>query len=518
MKNLIHFILKICIAFIISIVFVQCAPEKVETKPNIIYILADDLGYGDLGSYGQQKIETPNLDALAAGGVRFTDHYAGAPVCAPSRCVLLTGKHMGHAHIRGNDEWGERGDVWNFAKAVEDPNLEGQRPLPKGTNTIASLLKTAGYKTGMVGKWGLGAPLTDGIPTNRGFDFFCGYNCQRQAHTFYPKHLWKNGEKIWLDNELVVPNTKLEKGADPYDEASYAKFSLKEYSPDVMHKEAINFIRENKDNPFFFYYASPIPHAPLQAPKEWVDKYREKFGDEEPYDGRRGYFPCRYPKATYAAMVSYLDYQIGDLIKELKELGIYENTIIMFSSDNGPTYNGGTESPWFNSGGLFKSEYGWGKGFVQEGGIRVPMIVSWPEKIKEGKVTSHISAFYDVLPTVCEVAGAEVPADVDGKSFLSEMLGTKPAEKLDHYYWEFPSYKGQQAVRMGKWKAIRRDIFKGNMEIELYDLENDIQEQNNVAAQHPEVVRKIEEILKAEHVEPTIERFKFEQLGDVKKK
>uniref|UniRef100_UPI0032180BA7 arylsulfatase n=1 Tax=uncultured Draconibacterium sp. TaxID=1573823 RepID=UPI0032180BA7 len=498
--------------------FVQCSLGKKELKPNIIYILADDLGYGDLGVYGQQKIETPNLDALAAYGVRFTDHYAGAPVCAPSRCVLLTGKHMGHAHIRGNDEWGERGDVWNFAKAVEDPNLEGQRPLPEGTNTIASLLKMAGYKTGMVGKWGLGAPLTDGIPTNRGFDFFCGYNCQRQAHTFYPKHLWKNDEKIWLDNELVVPGTKLEKDADPYDETSYAKYSLKEYSPDIMHKEAINFIRENKDQPFFFYYASPIPHAPLQAPKEWVDKYVKKFGDEEPYDGSWGYFPCRYPKATYAAMVSYLDHQIGELIQELKDQGIYENTIIMFSSDNGPTYNGGTESPWFNSGGLFKSEYGWGKGFVQEGGIRVPMIVSWPAKMKEGKVSKHISSFYDVLPTACELAGIDIPADVDGKSFMSELTGTETKEKLDYYYWEFPSYKGQQAVRMGKWKAIRRDILKGNMEIELYDLEKDIQEQNNVAAQYPAIIKQIEEILKAEHEEAAMERFRMEELGDVKNK
>lgn len=508
--------IRIFLVFLIFYSVHGCKNQDPIKKPNIIYILADDLGYGDLGAYGQQKIETPNLDGLAKNGIRFTDHYAGAPVCAPSRCVLLTGKHMGHAHIRGNDEWGERGDVWNFAKAVEDPNLEGQRPLPEGTNTIASLLKTAGYKTGMVGKWGLGAPLTDGIPTNRGFDFFCGYNCQRQAHTFYPKHLWKNEQKIWLNNELVVPGTRLEEGADPYDEASYGKYALNDYSPDVMHKEAINFIRENKENPFFFYYASPIPHAPLQAPKKWVDKYVQKFGDEEPYDGSRGYFPCRYPKATYAAMVSYLDYQVGDLIRELKEQGIYENTIIIFSSDNGPTYNGGTESPWFNSGGLFKSEYGWGKGFVQEGGIRVPMIVSWPDKVKTGKVTNHISAFYDVLPTLCEAAGTEVPSDVDGKSFLAEILDRTPIEKLDYYYWEFPSYKGQQAVRMGKWKAIRRNIFKGNMEIELYDLENDIQEQNNVASQYPDIVKRIEDIFKTEHVEPGIERFKMKELGDVK--
>ena len=517
MKTKIKLLTKGLLAFFIIGSFIQCSPEKKETKPNIIYILADDLGYGELGCYGQQKIETPNLDDLATNGVRFTDHYAGAPVCAPSRCVLLTGKHLGHAHIRGNDEWGERGEVWDFAKAVEDPNLEGQRPLPQGTNTIASLLKTAGYKTGMIGKWGLGAPLTNGIPTKQGFDFFCGYNCQRQAHTYYPKHLWRNEEKIWLDNDLVVPGTKLDKDADPYDETSYARYSLKEYSPDIMHKEAINFIRKNKNQPFFFYYASTIPHVPLQAPKKWVDKYVKKFGDEEPYDGSKGYFPCRYPKATYAAMVSYLDYQIGDLIRELKELGIYENTIIIFSSDNGPSYNGGTDSPWFNSGGLFKSEYGWGKGFVHEGGIRVPMITSWPAKIKEGKVSEHISSFYDVLPTVCELADIDIPADVDGKSFLPELTGAGTKEKQDHYYWEFPSYSGQQALRMGKWKAIRRDIFKGNMDIELYDLEKDVREQNNVASQNPDIVKKIEKILKAEHTEAVIERFKIKELGDEKK-
>jgi arylsulfatase A-like enzyme len=486
-------------------------------KPNIIYILADDLGYGELGSYGQKLIETPNLDKLASNGIRFTQHYSGAPVCAPSRCVLLTGKHMGHAHIRGNDEWKERGEVWDFAKAVNDPNLEGQRPLPAGTNTIGSLLQSAGYKTGMVGKWGLGAPLTDGIPTNRGFDFFYGFNCQRQAHTYYPKHLWKNDKKVWLDNELVVPGTKLDKGADPLNEASYEKYRLKEYAPDLMHQEALNFIRENKENPFFFYYASPVPHAPLQAPKHWVDHYVKKFGDEEPYDGKKGYFPCRYPKATYAGMISYLDEQVGELIAELKKQGIYENTIVIFSSDNGPTYNGGTNSPWFNSGGPFKSEYGRGKGFVYEGGIRVPMIASWPSKIEGGQESNYISAFWDVLPTLCDIAGAKTPDDVDGVSFLPVLMGEKSQETLDYYYWEYPEYGGQQAVRMGKWKAVRKDIFKGNMKIELFDLEQDIQEQNDLADQHPEIVAEIEKIFVVEHKESKLNRFRIKQLGDDKK-
>jgi len=362
----------------------SCSEPKPERKPNIIYILADDLGYAELGSYGQQLIETPNLDALAAGGMRFTQHYAGAPVCAPSRCVLLTGQHTGHSYIRGNDEWASRGDVWDFAKAVEDPNLEGQRPIPANIPTIGNILQEAGYKTGLVGKWGLGAPLTDGIPTNRGFDFFYGYNCQRQAHQLYPMHLWKNEEKVWLDNELVPPATKLDSAADPYDQTSYAKYFQNDYAPKLMQDEVIGFIDQNKDNPFFLYYATPLTHVPLQIPQEYIDKYVEKFGEEEPYVGNQGYFPARYPKATYAAMVSYMDAQVGEIIQKLKDIGQYENTLIIFSSDNGPSYVGGTDSPFFDSAKPFKSEFGWGKGFTHEGGIRVPMIASWQGKIKAG--------------------------------------------------------------------------------------------------------------------------------------
>lgn len=484
-----------------------------EIKPNIIYILADDLGYAELGCYGQQKIETPNIDALATNGMKFTQHYAGAPVCAPSRCVLMTGKHMGHAQIRGNDEWSERGNVWDFEAMSKDPNLEGQRPLKTGTKTVGRLLQEAGYKTGIVGKWGLGAPLTEGIPNNQGFDFFYGYNCQRQAHTFFPVHLWKNKEKVILNNKLVPPSIKLPKDADPLNEESYADFWLNEYSAELMQNEVVNFIKENKDQPFFMYYANPIPHAPLQAPKRWVDHYVRKFGEEEPYLGKRSYFPHRYPHAAYAAMVSYMDEQVGEIVATLKDLGLYENTIIMFSSDNGPTFNGGTDSPWFDSAKPFKSERGWGKGNVTEGGIRVPMIAQWPGKIKPGTETDHISAFYDVLPTLCEVADANSPEDVDGKSFLPVML-SKEQEKHDFLYWEFPSYGGQQALRMGKWKGIRRDIFKDNMQIQLYNLEEDIQELNDVAEEYPEVVKQMEQILKEQHIPAELEKFKIIQLGD----
>ncbi len=484
-------------------------------SPNIIYILADDLGYGELGSYGQEIIETPHLDALADSGMKFTQHYTGAPVCAPARCVLLTGKHAGHAYVRGNDEWGDRGDVWSFQAMFDDPSLEGQRPIPDEEITIAELLKTVGYQTGCVGKWGLGAPGTEGLPNRQGFDFFYGYNCQRQAHTFYPLHLWKNEERVILDNKLVPPNSKIPEGADPNDPESYAEFRLNDYAAKLMHEEALSFMDRNADNPFFLYYASPIPHVPLQAPEKWVSYYREKLGPEEPYLGDKGYFPCQYPHATYAAMISYLDEQVGDLVAKLKEMGVYENTLIIFSSDNGPTYVGGADTEYFDSAKPFKTQYGWGKGFTHEGGVRVPMIASWPGKIAAGSVSEHISIFYDVMPTLCEATGAAFPSDRDGISFLPSLLGEEQKQKShDYLYWEFPAYEGQQAVRMGKWKGIRKNIFKGNMEIELYDLESDLREQLDVSDQYPEVVSEIESIMQEAHIPAEIERFKIKELGD----
>ncbi len=490
-------------------------PQKTEAqRPNIIFILADDLGYGDVGCYGQKKIETPNIDQLAATGMRFTQHYSGAPVCAPSRCVLLTGRHMGHAYIRGNDEWAERGKVWDYKAMFADSTLEGQRPLPENLITFPQMLQKAGYTTGMVGKWGLGAPNTNSTPMKKGFDFSYGYNCQRQAHTYYPLHLYKNDRRVYLDNDTVAPDiTKLDKGADPYDLKSYARFTLKDYSPDLMFKEMSGFIEENRNKPFFFYWATTIPHAALQAPKRWVDYYVKKFGEEPPYLGDKGYFPTRYPHATYAAMISTLDEQVGLLVKQLKKLGLYENTLIFFTSDNGPTYNGGTDSPWFNSAGPFKSEFGWGKGFTHEGGFRVPMIASWPGKIKSGTVSNHISAFWDILPTICEITGTKNTQSTDGTSFLSELLG-KTQKAHEYLYWEFPETGGQQAVRIGKWKAIRFNIRKGVLKTELYNLETDLQELTDIAAQHPEIVKQMEQIMKKEHVPAVQDIFKMKALGD----
>lgn len=503
---------------VVLIACTACAPsdsaEQTSSEPpNIIYILADDLGYGELGSYGQTEIETPNLDALAEGGMRFTQHYSGAPVCAPARAVLMTGLHTGHVHIRGNDEWRERGEVWNYEAMFNDPNLEGQRPLPDTTVTLAEHLKNAGYATGMVGKWGLGAPLSESIPTKQGFDYFLGYNCQRQAHTLYPMHLWRNEEKIILNNAMVAPRTKLAEGADPYDLESYAPFNLNDYAPTVMHEGAMDFIRQQTDGPFFLYYASPIPHLPLQAPQRWVDHYHEKFGEEEPYIGNRGYFPTRYPRATYAAMISYLDEQVGEMVALLKEMGEYENTLILFSSDNGPTYTGGADTPFFDSARPFKTESGWGKGSVHEGGIRVPMLASWPGQIAASTQTDHMSTFYDIMPTLLDAAGAAPAAMTDGLSFLPTLLGQASEQEQHPYlYWEFPGYNGLQAVRMGDWKGMRRNMQDGNLEIELYNLATDLREQQNVAAEHPEVVEQIRTIMIEAHVPPTLKTFEIQAL------
>lgn len=502
-------------SFLLLAVFSCSIKKQTTNKPNIIYILADDLGYGELGTYGQEKIETPNIDLLANAGMKFTQHYSGAPVCAPSRCVLLTGKHSGHAIVRSNDEWGSRGNVWDYVSMIKDSTLEGQRPLPAGTITIGSLLQEAGYKTAVVGKWGLGAPHTDGIPNKQGFDFFYGYNCQRQAHTYYPVHLYKNENRVYLNNDTIPPRAVLDKDTDPNDQDSYRDYTLNDYSPDLMFEEITNFVNDNKDQPFFLYWATPIPHLPLQAPKKWVDKYLNKFGDEEPYTGNKGYYPHQYPHAAYAGMVSYLDDQVGQLIQQLKDLGLYDNTLIIFTSDNGPTYTGGADSKWFDSAKPFKNDNGWVKGYTHEGGIRVPMIASWPGNIEPGTSSDHISAFWDVLPTLCEVAGIDTDYENDGISFFPTLVNSKSQEKHDFLYWEFPSYQGQQAVRMGKWKGLRLDIFKGNMDIELFDLENDPQEQNNIAAEHPEIVEEIEKIMIEQHTTPENDRFKMKELGDV---
>ena len=467
-------------------------------KPNIIYILADDLGYADIGCYGNDKIETPNIDKLAEEGMKFTQHYSGDAVCAPSRCVLLTGKHTGHSDVRNNNPWASRGDVWSLEAMTKDSTLEGQPPMRESTVTIASVLKKAGYKTGMSGKWGLGAPNTTSTPTQKGFDFFIGYNCQRVAHTYYPPFLYKNDKRVYLSNKIIPLSEKLPKDTNPLDEKSYALYTQQDYAPDIMYNEIENFVTENKDTTFFFYWASPIPHVALQAPKRWVDYYLKKFGDEKPYVGSNGYYPTRYPHATYAAMISYLDENIGKLITKLKELGVYDNTLIIFTSDNGPTFNGGADAQWFNSAGILGSGKREIKGSLDDGGVRVPMIAEWPGKIKPGVISDHVSAFWDIFPTFCELSGEEIPNGLDGISMLPTLLNQGNQQQHEYLYWELGR---NQAIRLGNWKAVRP--LKGkDKKIRLYNLKTDIKERNDVADQNPEVIKKMEAIFAKARTQP----------------
>jgi len=460
--------------------FEFCA-KKESAKPNVIFILADDLGYGELGCYGQEKIRTPHIDRLAAEGMKFTQHYSGSPVCAPSRCVLMTGKHTGHAYIRNNDEMGYRGEVWR------NPNLEGNRPMLENTYTIGRMFQKAGYTTGAIGKWGLGGPNNSGDPNNQGFDHWYGYLCQRMAHNYYPIHLWRNREKhVLAQNQYFYPHQKLPEDKDPYDKTSYAPYSGKQYSMDLMAEEALWFIRENKDRPFFLYLPFPVPHAAIQVPEDSLQEYEGAF-QETPYKGEKGYLPHPAPRAGYAAMVTRMDREIGRIMALLKELGIDDKTLVFFSSDNGPTFNGGTDSDFFNSAGPLRGL----KTMLYEGGIRVPLVARWPGIIKPSTVSEHISAFWDFLPTFAELLGTKPPRDIDGISILPALLGNNEDQGIHEFlYWE---YGGRQAVRMGDWKAYRQNV---SSPIELYNLKDDIAEENDLAVKNPDIVFKIKDIMR----------------------
>ena len=450
-------------------------------RPNIVYILADDLGYGELGCYGQTKIRTPNLDRLAAEGVRFTQHYSGSPVCAPSRCVLMTGLHTGHAYVRGNKEMGGWGP--------DEP--EGQLPLPDEAVTVAELLQARGYATCAVGKWGLGGPGSSGHPNNQGFDLFYGLLCQRVAHNYYPTHLWRNSDVDVLDgNRWFSAHQKLSQA--PEDRDDYLAYAGARYAPDEMLEEALGFVRKHAREPFFLYYATPVPHAALQVPEDSLADYAGRL-DDGPYLGQQGYLPHPEPRAAYAAMVTRMDRDVGRLLALLRDLGLEDDTLVMFSSDNGPTFNGGTDSEFFESNGPLSGL----KCSLYEGGVRVPMIARWPGKIRAGTTTDHVSAFEDVLPTLVEVAGGEVPAGLDGLSFLPTLLGEDDQEERAYLYWEYPEVDGQQAVRMGRWKAVRRNLKQGQLAVALYDLDSDVAEEHDVAAEQPEVVARIEAIMRA---------------------
>jgi arylsulfatase A len=474
--------------------------EAAERPPNIVYILADDLGYAELGCYGQDKIKTPNIDRLASAGLRFTQHYCGNAVCAPSRCALMTGKHPGHATIRNN----RQGKLSAEQKQKYGMKFSGQQPIHDAEVTIAEMLKRRGYATAAIGKWGLGHVGTTGDPNGQGFDLFYGYNCQAHAHSYYPGYLWHNETKVPLGNDPPIPgHARLPEDADPNDPANYAPYQGTDYAPERMLEMALQFIRAHEDRPFFLYLPSTIPHLALHVPNEELKPYLGKW-DETPFTGK-GYTPHQTPRAAYAAMISHLDKDVGQILEQLTKLGLDQNTLVIFSSDNGTTHlEREVDARFFNSVGPLRGL----KGSLYEGGIRVPMIARWTGQIEPGTTTDHISAFWDVLPTIAEVTGARAPETIDGISFAPTLLG-RPQDQKEHefLYWEFQGYGGQQAVRMGPWKGTRQKIGRKNnpnpTRIELYNLADDIGEARDVADRQPEIVARIRRIMAAEH-EPSV--------------
>ncbi|MDO8538894.1 MAG: arylsulfatase [Opitutaceae bacterium] len=467
------------------------------SRPNIIFLLADDLGYGDIGPFGQKIIRTPNLDQLARDGMKFTQHYSGHNVCAPSRCVLMTSLHPGHAYIRNN-----RGGVGQGSGG----GGEGQEPVPPGELKLPLTLKKLGYTTGAFGKWGLGAVGSTGDPNKQGIDRFFGYNDQAVAHNFYPTYLWDNYRRVTLKNPAFSAHQKLPEGADPNDPKSYATFTGNEYAPDLINEQARRFLRENKDRPFFLYYPTTVPHLALQVPVDSLAEYEGKLPDE-PYPGGKGYLPHRTPHAAYAAMITRLDREIGRLLAMVDEFGLREKTIVVFTSDNGPLWErfGGTDSAFFNSTGGLRGQ----KGGYYEAGVRVPCIVRWTGRVRAGSVNDRVTGFEDWLPTFLELIGAKdvTPKGIDGISFAPTLLGQKQPER-PFLYRESQAYGGQQYLRVGNWKAFRTNLNPPGARgksvpvppIELYDLASDPKEARNVAAEHPDIVAKMERIMKEQHL------------------
>jgi arylsulfatase A-like enzyme len=472
-----------------------CSAADASRRPNIIFLIADDLGYGDIGAFGQKKIRTPNLDQLARDGMRFTQHYSGHNVCAPSRCVLMTSKHPGHAYIRDN-----RGGIGQPGSMAE-----GQEPVPAGELKLPLTLKKLGYTSGGFGKWGLGAVGSTGDPNAQGFDRFFGFNDQAVAHNYYPTYLWNNRERVPLDNPEFSAHQQLPADADPNKPESYAQYSGKQYAPDLIAEQARVFLRENKDRPFFLYYPTTVPHLALQVPEDSLAEYQDAF-PEQPYTGDKGYLPHRTPHAAYAAMITRMDREIGRLLKLVDELGLRENTIVVFTSDNGPLWDrfGGTDSDFFNSAGGLRGR----KGNYYEAGVRVPCIVRWPGKIAAGATNERVTGFEDWMPTLLELIGAKdaTPTGIDGTSFAATLLG-QPQPPRPFLYRESRGYDGQQYLRMGDWKAIRTNLNprpavkdKTPGAIELYNLKDDPTESRNVAAEHPDIVAKMAAIMKEQHV------------------
>jgi len=460
--------------FIISLLCSTCLSSTAQQrKPNIVFILADDLGIGDIGPYGQEKIKTPNLDKLASRGMRFENFYSGTSVCAPSRSALMTGQHTGHTYIRGNKEI----------------QPEGQEPLADSITTVAMLLKAAGYTTGAFGKWGLGMVGTSGDPLQKGFDELYGYNCQRQSHRYYPAHLWHNAEKVVLE------------GNDLQQKIHYA--------PELIQQKALAFIEDNQHNPFFLFVPTVLPHAELAGPNdEFYQQYSTSF-PETAHKGNDyganatvpGYASVEKPRATFAAMVSRLDHYVGEIIDKLEKLGLAENTLIIFTSDNGAHREGGADPQFFNSSAGLKGH----KRDLYEGGIKVPMLAVWPGKISPSSTTSHLAAFWDILPTLTEVTGVSTPDFTDGISILPTLTGKGRQHEHCYLYWEFHEDGGRQAVRADDWKLVRLQVKDRNQTTEeLYNLKDDPTESNNIIHKHDEIAKKLGKYIDEAHRESPI--------------
>ena len=477
-------------------------------RPNIIFFLCDDLGSGDLSCLGSPDIKTPHIDALFARGTQLSRHWAGNAVCAPSRCVLLTGKHPGHAAVRSNRE----------------VKLEGQAPMPAGTVTLTALLKNAGYATGCFGKWGLGAPGSDSDPTACGFDTFFGYNCQREAHTFYPDHLWDGRTRVEIDHMSLAGGPVRRSGKVPADQAmmpdSFAPYVGQNYAADLIAARQLAFIQTHAAKPFFLYVPTTVPHLALQVPPDEpsLRDYEARFGDEEPYLGGKGYVPCRQPLATYAAMITRMDREVGRIVKQLDDLGLADDTIFVFSSDNGATSpgTGGIDTERLKSNGPLRD---W-KGSPYEGGLRVPTVAVWPGHIPAGKVIDVPTGFEDWLPTLLDLAGlhGRIPRDVDGVSLAAALEGQAAAPQDRVLYRELTERQWQVALDAGgRWKAIRRAAGKKNpgqaTPTELYDLVADASETKNIAGEHPDVVKRLEAILDREHVPDPAWPLAFADVG-----
>ena len=438
--------------------------QQQSTKPNIILLIADDLGYGDLGCYGQQKIKTPNIDKLAMNGMRFTQFYSGTSVCAPARASLMTGLHTGHTAIRGN-----RG-----------MQPEGQFPLPADAITFPMQLQKAGYTTAAFGKWGLGFITTTGDPAKKGFDFFYGYNCQTLAHNYYPGYIWSNHDRIDLSGNLK------------YDSV---------YSADLIHEKAMQFLSAKHTKPFFLFLPYTLPHADVIVPHDSVyHSYVKAFGDSpvvipKSTYGKVSHFD-EYPRAAFASMVTRLDKYVGEIIQLLREKNMEENTLIIFTSDNGPHKEKGGDPEYFDSNGILRGI----KRDLYEGGIREPFIAYHKRKIKAGSVYDKPAALWDLYPTFLELAKQSKSKNTDGISLVPVLTGKKQPQH-QYLYWELHEGGGKQAVRWKNWKAVKLNVSTSSSPtVELYDLKNDPGEKNNVAAQHPEIVKHLESIFRSAHV------------------